>query len=110
MLTLSRSCQSLNPQELEAKQQKMRWLVQVAHLAFSRLLRNNPTNGSHALSGKELEVLKWSADGKSAQDIADILNVSKSTVDFHIKNSVTKLQVSNKTAAVVRAALLGLLY
>jgi DNA-binding CsgD family transcriptional regulator len=110
MLTLSRSCQSLNPQELEAKQQKMRWLVQVAHLAFSRLLRCNQTNGSHSLSARELEVLKWSADGKSAQDIADILNVSKNTVDFHIKNSVAKMQVANKTAAVVRAALLGLLY
>lgn len=109
MLTLSRSCQSLSPQELDAKQQKMRWLVQVAHLAFSRLLRCNQTNGSHNLSDRELEVLKWSADGKSAQDIADILNVSKNTVDFHIKNSVTKLQVPNKTAAVVCAALLGLL-
>ncbi len=109
MLTLSRSCESLSPQELEAKQQRMRWLVQVAHLAFSRLLRCNQTNGSHNLSGRELEVLKWLADGKSAQDIADILNLSKNTVDFHIKNSVTKLQVPNKTAAVVRAALLGLL-
>jgi DNA-binding CsgD family transcriptional regulator len=109
MLTLSRSCQSLTPQELDAKQQKMRWLVQVAHLAFSRLLRCNPTKGSHTLSDRELEVLKWSADGKSAQDIADILRVSKNTVDFHIKNSVTKLQVPNKTAAVVHAALLGLL-
>lgn len=109
MITLSRSRQSLTPQELDAKQLKMRWLVQVAHLAFSRLLRCNPTIESHTLSGRELEVLKWSADGKSAQDIADILSVSKNTVDFHIKNSVAKLQVPNKTAAVVRAALLGLL-
>jgi DNA-binding CsgD family transcriptional regulator len=109
MITLSRSCQSLTPQELDAKQLKMRWLVQVAHLAFSPLLRCKPAKGSHTLSGKELEVLKWSADGKSAQDIADILSVSKNTVDFHIKNSVTKLQVPNKTAAVARAALLGLL-
>lgn len=109
MLTLSRSCQSLTPQELDAKQLKMRWLVQVTHLALSQLLRCKPTKGSHTLSGRELEILKWSADGKSAQDIADILSVSKNTVDFHIKNSVTKLQAPNKTAAVVRAALLGLL-
>jgi DNA-binding CsgD family transcriptional regulator len=109
MLTLSRSCESLSLQELGAKQQKMRWLVQVAHLAFSRLLRCNQSNASHKLSNRELDVLKWSADGKSAQDIAAILNISKNTVDFHIRNSVTKLQVPNKTAAVVRAALLGLL-
>jgi LuxR family transcriptional regulator len=109
MITLSRCCQSLTPQELDAKQLRMRWLVQVAHLAFSRLLRCDPTTGLYALSNRELEVLKWSADGKSAQDIADILGVSKNTVDFHIKNSVTKLQVPNKIAAVVRAAFLGLL-
>jgi DNA-binding CsgD family transcriptional regulator len=109
MLTLSRSCEVLSIQELEAKQQKMHWLVQVAHLAFSRSIRSNKTNESYNLSNRELEILKWSADGKSAQDIADILNISKNTVDFHIKNSLTKLQVPNKTAAVVRVALLGLL-
>jgi DNA-binding CsgD family transcriptional regulator len=110
MLTLSRSREPLSPEELEAKQQKMYWLVQVAHLAFSRSLRGNQTNESHNLSDRELEVLKWSADGKSAQDIAEILNVSKNTVNFHIKNAVAKLQVPNKTAAVVCAALRGLLY
>lgn len=109
MITLSRSCQPLTTQELDAKQQKMRWLVQVAHLAFSRVLGCSLVTESHALTDRELEVLKWSADGKSARDIADILNLSKNTVDFHIKNSVIKLHVPNKTAAVVRAALLGLL-
>lgn len=109
MLTLSRCCQPLTTEELDAKQLKMRWLVQVAHVAFSRLFRCNEAKDSHTLSNRELEVLKWSADGKSAQDIADILNVSKNTVDFHIKNAVTKLRVPNKTAAVVRAAVLGLL-
>jgi len=109
MITLSRSGQSLTAQELDAKQQKMKWLAQVAHLAFSRLFRCHSTTGDQILSGRELEVLKWSGDGKSAQDIADILSLSKNTVDFHIKNCVVKLQVPNKTAAVVRAALLGLL-
>ncbi|MCW8167697.1 LuxR family transcriptional regulator [Verminephrobacter aporrectodeae subsp. tuberculatae] len=109
IITLSRSGQPLTTQELDAKQLNMRWFVQVAHIAFSRLLRCNSAIGSQALSKRELEVLKWSADGKSAQDIADILSVSKNTVDFHIKNSITKLQVTNKTAAVVHAALLGFL-
>jgi LuxR family quorum-sensing system transcriptional regulator SolR len=30
-------------------------------------------------------------------------------VNFHVKNAVTKLQTTNKTAATVRAAMLGLL-
>ncbi len=109
MVTLSRSCQPLTSQELDAKQLRMRWLVQLAHLALSRAFRCNLFPIPNTLSKKELEVLKWSGDGKSAQEIADILNVSKNTVDFHIKNCLTKLGVPNKTAAVVRAAFLGLL-
>lgn len=109
MLTLSRSGQPFSAAELDSNQQKMRWLVQVAHFAFSKLLRTPHTSSRHNLTEKEIEVLKWTADGKSAQDIAEILVVSKNTIDFHIKNSVAKLQVANKTAAVVRAALLGLL-
>jgi LuxR family transcriptional regulator len=109
MITLARSSQPLTAQELEAKQLKMQWFTQVAHLAFAQFFRSHSKTGKQILSNRELEVLKWSADGKSAQDIADILNLSKNTVDFHIKNSVIKLQAANKTAAVVRAALLGLL-
>ncbi|MDR2852722.1 MAG: autoinducer binding domain-containing protein [Burkholderiaceae bacterium] len=109
MLTLARSCQCLTRRELDAKQLKMRWLVQVTHFTISRLLRRNSITGAPALSDRELEILKWSADGKSAQDIADILKLSKSTVDFHIKNCIVKMKVPNKTAAVVSAALLGLL-
>lgn len=111
MLTLSRSCEPLSPLELEAKQQKMCWLVHVAHMALSRLLRAGLSDHPDArLSNREVEVLRWSADGKSAQDIADILAVSKDTVNFHVKNAVKKLRSGNKTAAVVRAAILGYLY
>jgi len=88
--------------------QKLRWLVQMTHMAFSRLVQGQAAARSLGLTERELEVMKWTADGKSAQDVADILLVSRHTVEFHIKNSVAKLQAPNKTAAVVRAALLGL--
>ena len=111
MLTLSRSGEPLSTIELEASQQKMCWLVHVAHMSLSRLLRAGLSDHPDArLSSRELEVLRWSADGKSAQDIADILTVSKDTVNFHVKNAVKKLRSGNKTAAVVRAAILGYLY
>lgn len=110
MLTLSRSCEALDSKELDAKQHKMRWLVHVAHLALASVLKSKHLDTtSPALTGRELEILKWTADGKSSQDIADILAVSKNTVDFHVKNAVMKMQAANKTAAVVRAAMLGYL-
>ena len=61
------------------------------------------------LSTRETEILRWTADGKSAQEIADILHVTKHTVEFHIKNAIYKLQAVNKTSAVVKALVLGLL-
>jgi DNA-binding CsgD family transcriptional regulator len=110
MLSLARSSDPITPAELEAHGQKMRWLVHVAHLSLARILKARRADQSTPnLTGRELEVLKWTADGKSSQDIADILTVSKNTVDFHVKNAVAKLQAANKTAAVVRAAMLGYL-
>ena len=35
--------------------------------------------------------------------------ISENTINFHMKNAITKLGAANKTAAVVRAAMRGLL-
>lgn len=110
MLTLSRSSDPLCAKELESQELKMRWLVNIAHISLSRTLTSKQIEFQHRkMTGREVEMLKWTGDGKSAQDIADILCISKNTVDFHIKNAIAKLQCTNKTAAVVRAAMLGLL-
>ncbi|WP_271009545.1 autoinducer binding domain-containing protein [Paucibacter sp. B51] len=110
MLTLARSEEPLSQRWLDQEEVKLRWLVCVAHQSLSRLLKRRHAPGREAaLSIRELEVLKWSADGKTSGEIATILTVSENTVNFHIKNSMAKLRASNKTAAVVQAALLGLL-
>jgi len=41
--------------------------------------------------------------------VATLLAVSKGTIDFHVKNAMRKLDAPNKTAAAVRATMLGLL-
>jgi len=109
MLTLARSGEPLSACELKAKQAQMCWLAHLAHVLLSRAIRHQPVKELPRLSEREREVLRWTGDGKSAQDISDILGLSKNTIEFHIKNSVVKLQAPNKTAAVLRAALLGLL-
>ena len=107
MLSLCRST-PITEQDLQAHLQHMQWLALLAHKAFSKLIRAKIASNAPSLTERELEVLRWTADGKSAQDIAEILLLSKNTVDFHIRNSINKLDVPNKTAAVVRAVLLGL--
>jgi LuxR family transcriptional regulator len=56
------------------------------------------------LTPREIEILKWSAEGKTAADIAIILNMKERTVHFHVANAVQKMGVCNKIAAVVQAA------
>jgi LuxR family transcriptional regulator len=109
LLTLCRKAEPITDAELLAKQSSMRWLVQVAHVSLSRAILGQEGRKHALLTCREREVLQWSADGKSAQDIAEILRLSKSAVDFHLKNAIEKLQATNKTAAVARAALMGLL-
>jgi LuxR family transcriptional regulator len=110
MLSLARSYDALSPKELALQEVKMRWLVNISHLALSRLYVSELVKESQPdLTLREVEVLKWTADGKSSNEIADLLSISENTVNFHIKNSVAKLRTANRTAAVVRAAMLGLL-
>ena len=59
------------------------------------------------LSRREREVLFWSAQGKSAWEISVILGISEHTVTFHVKNSISKLDATNKVAAVVKALRFG---
>ncbi len=111
LLTLARSNDKISALELQANESRMRWLVSVAHLSLSNVYQTDLRSQlDPKLTERELEVLRWSADGKSAAEISDIMNISKNTVDFHIKNAVNKLKTANKTAAVVRAAILGLLF
>ena len=110
MLTLSRSMEPLTSLELQAKETQMRWLVQAAHLSLSRLLKPKFAQRPEVpLTAREIEVLRWSADGKTANEIGAILSISVPTVNFHIKNAMHKLGTANKTAAVVQALMSGLL-
>jgi LuxR family transcriptional regulator len=89
----------------------MRWLVQIAHLHLSRLLvpqlMADPV--MPPLVQREIDILKWTGDGKTAEEIAGILKISVHTIHYYIKHSVEKLGAANKTAAVVRAMAMGLL-
>ena len=42
------------------------------------------------LTAREIEVLQWSKAGKSYSDIAEILSISRKTVEFHISNVMNK--------------------
>jgi DNA-binding NarL/FixJ family response regulator len=63
----------------------------------------------HSLTKRELEVLRLLARGHTNPQIAQTLVVSTLTVKTHVQRIISKLGVSDRTQAAVRAAELGLL-
>ena len=61
------------------------------------------------LTVRELEVLRWTMEGKSAWAVGEILSVSENTINFHLRNVFRKLGSSSKHQAVLKAMSLGLL-
>lgn len=67
-----------------------------------------PTGPAPDISDRELEVMRLAARGLTNILIADELHLSPRTVQTHLRNVFTKLGVSSRTEAVVRAISLGL--
>jgi LuxR family quorum-sensing system transcriptional regulator CciR len=77
----------------------------VRRLEFEEETRPSP----ELLSEREAEILTWVALGKSNTDIGTILRISPHTVNTYLKRILSKLEVTSRTTAAVRAAQMGLL-
>jgi DNA-binding CsgD family transcriptional regulator len=60
------------------------------------------------LSPREIEVLRLMASGKSNQEIAEALFISRNTVSTHVRNILTKIGCANRTEAAAYAMRHGL--
>jgi len=78
--------------------------------AATRLLLPSPTQKAiPSLTKRELEILKWTAAGKTAGETAQILNISSWTVTYYMRSILNKFQVTNKHTAVLNAMALGII-
>ncbi|WP_153723376.1 response regulator transcription factor [Sporosarcina cascadiensis] len=67
-------------------------------------MRGGQTHELHEeLTDRELEVLLLLAKGKSNQEIADELFIALKTVKTHVSNILSKLEVQDRTQAVIYA-------
>lgn len=66
--------------------------------------RHNPDTADlpASLTSREIDVLFWTAEGKSTWDISQILGISESTVNFHINSAKRRLGVYSKPHAVAK--------
>jgi DNA-binding NarL/FixJ family response regulator len=65
--------------------------------------------GDESLTSRELQVLRLICDGSRNKEIADLLAIAETTVNFHIKNLVDKLGAKDRTHAVTIAVKRGLI-
>ena len=75
----------------------------------SRVMKRMRALGHTTLSGREIQVLKKVADGKSNKEIAKALFISEATVKTHLIHIFSKLEVDDRTAAVTVALEQGVL-
>ena len=81
------------------------------HLAAHRLAAEEAADPEHSgvaapassvLSKREAQVLNWVREGKTNQEIAQILDISPLTVKNHVQKILRKLKVTNRAQAVAR--------
>jgi DNA-binding NarL/FixJ family response regulator len=87
--------------------------IRVVHAGQKRITAEVGTklaermNGT-ALTDREHEVLRWMAMGKTNQEIADVLFITEGTVKYHVNHILTKLEVRDRTQAVIVALRRGM--
>ena len=64
--------------------------------------------GLEELTGREIEVLRLIAAGKSNHEIAEELVISEKTVKTHVSNIFSKLHLEDRTQAAIYALKHGL--
>lgn len=84
-----------------------------AELAYKTMeawpgIKKEIANKQQLLTRQERLILEHSAYGATSQQAAERCDTSERMVNFHIGNSLRKLNVPNKTAAVLKAIMMGI--
>ena len=74
-----------------------------------RVRGNEPESGEEPLTAREREVLKLIAEGNTNQEIADVLCLSRKTVESHRANIMRKLDLHDVTELVKYSLRTGLI-
>jgi DNA-binding NarL/FixJ family response regulator len=75
---------------------------------FGRRARGDSGDAEEQLTQREREVLELVAAGATNREIAAALEISESTVHFHVKNILAKLHLKNRSQAAAYAVRQGL--
>lgn len=100
----SLTCEATSMDWVELKRAYIRDFQTLAvyfHQSVIRASTNRQTDPN--LTPREKECIYWIACGKTAEEAAIIMGISRRTVRFHIENILFKLNATNMTHAVAKA-------
>ena len=99
-----------DPAEVTRMAASLQLFAGYAHEAAMPLLMPADTCGGRpSLTARELEVLRWTLEGKTAWEVGRILGISENTVTRHAHHATQKLGCTSKHHAAVKALRFGLI-
>lgn len=105
-LTGYEACVSMGGDDLDLSPRTKPAIHLMGMYAFEhirKLAMPSEQNRGDRLTARERDVLTWTALGKTSSEVAEILKLSKRTVDEYSVRATRKLRAHNKTHAVVKA-------
>ena len=78
------------------------------HEAGQRLVSTGSQEQVH-LTARELDCLRWAAEGRTSWEIGQQLSIGERTVVFHLQNAARKLGVMGRRQAIAKAMSLQLI-
>jgi DNA-binding CsgD family transcriptional regulator len=77
-------------------------LATFMHEAGQRLFARTAQEPVH-LTAREIDALRWAAEGKTSWEIGQLIGITERTVIFHLNNAAKKLGVLGRRQAVAKA-------
>jgi DNA-binding CsgD family transcriptional regulator len=93
----------------QAKRHEIHLMATYVHERLTALGVPRPIPIDFKLTPREIEVMTWTARGKTQWAISEILMISERTVRAHIENACHKLNAANATHAIAVSLIHGLI-
>ncbi len=99
----------IRPRLSQVELNEIGMIVLHAFNVFDSIRRSTNTGTAGPLTTRELEVVRWTAQGKTSSEIGRILSLSDHTVNAYMTNAIKKLDCVNRTQLVAKALRLRLI-
>jgi LuxR family quorum sensing-dependent transcriptional regulator len=103
---------SFGAERMDLPQKAAGSLSLIATFAIDRafeLHHRNRRGTPVALTEREMDCVRWTAEGKTEWEISTILNISHRTVEHHLASARSKFDVLNKTHLIAEAIRAGII-